>query len=201
MLSEKEIKTRLINNDDLFYKIVVLQQDFEIIPHNGNHIGAYIKIRDQEELRKQFLDSLNDTIVDYVYSSQKYTELIEKEMKKNKKSPSNANSYVKRKASHKFRGNYENDNLIIQGQLGELLLFHFIQRFKGAVPLLRKMSITTSQSMERYGVDAIHYKYEDGKTYSIWGKQRLILLNTRLMRLLKLHWIVFLRQAKILIMN
>ena len=36
------------------------------------------------------------------------------------------------------------DELLIQGQFGELLLFHFIQKFMQATPLLRKMKIATS---------------------------------------------------------
>lgn len=75
-----------------------------------------------------------------------------------------------RKAKEKFRRG--DDKLLIQGQLGELLLFHFIQRFKGAVPLLRKMSITTSAEHERYGADAIHYKIENGKNVIVLGEAK-----------------------------
>ena len=71
MITEKELKEKLINNDDLFNKISVFQADFDIVPKNNNHMGAYISIRDTKELRDQFLDSLYDTIVDYVYSQEK----------------------------------------------------------------------------------------------------------------------------------
>ena len=53
-----------------------------------------------------------------------------------------------------------------------LLLFHFIQRFKGAVPLLRKMPITTSAEHERYGADAVHYKIENGKNVIVLGEAK-----------------------------
>lgn len=172
MITEEELKEKLINNDDLFNKISVFQADFDIVPKNNNHMGAYISIRDTKELRDQFLDSLYDTIVDYVYSQEKYNSLIQREMTKNKKTLANAGSYVQRKASHKFRGKFDDDKLLIQGQLGELLLFHFIQRFKGAVPLLRKMPITTSESLERNGCDAIHYKMEHGKNIFYLGEAK-----------------------------
>ena len=85
MITEEELKEKLINNDDLFNKISVFQADFDIVPKNNNHMGAYISIRDTKELRDQFLDSLYDTIVDYVYSQEKYNSLIQREMTKDKK--------------------------------------------------------------------------------------------------------------------
>lgn len=62
--------------------------------------------------------------------------------------------------------------MLIQGQLGELLLFHFIQHCMHAIPLLRKMSITTSANHERFGADAIHYKIENGKHIMIFGEAK-----------------------------
>ena len=61
---------------------------------------------------------------------------------------------------------------MIQGQLGELLLFHFIQRLQKAIPLLRKMKITTSNKHERFGADAIHFKYEQKKPIIILGEAK-----------------------------
>ncbi|SOB92584.1 HamA C-terminal domain-containing protein [Pseudobutyrivibrio ruminis] len=172
MITEEELKGKLINNDDLFEKIVVFNADFDIVPHNGNHMGAYITIRDTKELRDQFLGSLYDTIVEYVYSKDKYCALVDREINRSNKSMPNAFSYVQRKAAHKFRGKFDDNNMLIQGQLGELLLFHFIQRFKGAVPLLRKMPVTTSDSLERNGCDAIHYKYENKKNIFYLGEAK-----------------------------
>lgn len=88
------------------------------------------------------------------------------------KSKQAANSEVQRKARQKFRGDRESDKLLVQGQLGELLLFHFIQKFKRAVPLLRKMSITTSKEHERFGADAIHFKIENNKPIIILGEAK-----------------------------
>lgn len=77
-----------------------------------------------------------------------------------------------RKARQKFRADHNTDELLIQGQFGELLLFHFIQRFMQATPLLRKMKIATSSEHERFGADAIHYKIQDAKNIIILGEAK-----------------------------
>ncbi len=41
-----------------------------------------------------------------------------------------------------------------------------------AIPLLRKMSITTSSSHERYGADAIHYKIDGNKNIIVLGEAK-----------------------------
>lgn len=79
---------------------------------------------------------------------------------------------IQKKAHEKFRGNHTSEELLIQGQLGELLLFHFIQKCQKAVLLLRKMKITTSSHHERFGADAIHFKYENGKPVIILGEAK-----------------------------
>lgn len=56
--------------------------------------------------------------------------------------------------------------------MGELLLYHFIQKCIHAVPLLRKTKITTSSKHERFGVDAIHYKVENDKNILILGEAK-----------------------------
>ena len=168
-MTKEDIKTRLINNDALFKNIYVVEQQFDIVPEDRKHYGAAVSYQDIMELRSDFLEQLIDTVVDWVYSSEKYADLKAKFIESGK-SEGAAASQVVRKAKEKFRRG--DDKLLIQGQLGELLLFHFIQRFKGAVPLLRKMSITTSAEHERYGADAIHYKIENGKNVIVLGEAR-----------------------------
>lgn len=168
-MTKEDIKTRLINNDALFKNIYVVEQQFDIVPEDRKHYGAAVSYQDIMELRSDFLEQLIDTVVDWVYSSEKYADLKEKFIESGK-SEGAAASQVVRKAKAKFRRG--DDKLLIQGQLGELLLFHFIQRFKGAVPLLRKMSITTSAEHERYGADAVHYKIEDGKNVIVLGEAK-----------------------------
>ena len=168
-MTKEDIKARLIQNDALFNNIYVVEQQFDIVPDDRMHYGAAITYQDLMELRSDFLEQLVDTVVDWVYSSEKYADLKARFMASGK-SEGAAVSQIARKAKEKFRRG--DDNLLIQGQLGELLLFHFIQRFKNAVPLLRKMPITTSAEHERYGADAIHYKIEDGKNIIVLGEAK-----------------------------
>lgn len=169
-MQEKDIIDRLIKNDVLFKDIYVIRQKFDILPDKKEHYGVSIDYQDIQELRNDFLNDLLDTIVEWVYDSEKYKELKDCEMSKNK-SESTAASTVQRRAKQKFRKGTDG-NLLAQGQFGELLLFHFIQRFMHAVPLLRKMKITTSPQHERFGADAIHYKVEGNKNIIILGEAK-----------------------------
>lgn len=170
-MDEKDILKRLVQNDALFRKIHVITQTYDILPNDKEHIGAYIEYQDINELREDFLEELTDSIVDWIYSSEKFNELKQKAISKGKTEAA-ATQEVGRKAKQKFRANHNSDKLLIQGQLGELLLFHFIQRCMKAVPLLRKMNITTSFEHERFGADAIHYKVEKEKNILILGEAK-----------------------------
>lgn len=171
MLTSPEIEQRIINNDALFKNIFVIHQNFDILPCDTKHYGTSIDYQDILELRDDFLNELYDTIVDWVYSSPRYEKLKEAAIMKGK-SESAAISEIQRKAHEKFRGDRNSDNLFVQGQLGELLLFHYIQRFQRAIPLLRKMPIKTSSEHERFGADAIHFKIENDKPIIILGEAK-----------------------------
>ena len=170
-MEEKDILKRLIKNDSLFNMIGVIVQQYDILPNNKEHIGAYIEYQDIQELRDGFVEELSDSIVDWIYSSEKYKE-IKDELVKNGKSEASASQYIGRKAKNKFRANKNSENILIQGQMGELLLYHFIQKCMKAVPLLRKMNIATSPDHERFGADAIHFKIENGKNIIILGEAK-----------------------------
>lgn len=170
-MEEKDVLRRLVKNDALFRNIHVITQKYDILPNNKEHMGAYIEFQDLNELREDFLEELIDSIVDWIYSSDKFAELKQKAMLKGK-SDAAATQEVGRKAKQKFRADHNTDKLLIQGQFGELLLFHFIQRFMKAMPLLRKMKIATSSDHERFGADAIHYKVQDEKNIIILGEAK-----------------------------
>lgn len=170
-MEEKDVLKRLIRNESLFKKICVVTQRYDILPRDKDHLGAYIEYQDIDELREDFLEELTDSIVDWVYSTEKFLELKEKAIQKGKTEAA-ASQEVGRKARQKFRANHNSDKLLVQGQFGELLLFHFIQYCMQAVPLLRKMSITTSPKHERFGADAIHYKKDGEKHIIIFGEAK-----------------------------
>lgn len=175
-MSGININEKLINNDSLFNYIRVIHQNFDIVPNDHKHYGAHIEYQDISELRSDFIEELVDTIVDWVYSSERFQKLVQ-EIQEKGKSLSATNSEVVRMAHNKFRGNRNSEQLLIQGQLGELLLFNFIQKCMQAVPLLRKMRITTSNKHERFGADAIHYKNENGKNIMILGEAKTYTSN------------------------
>ena len=168
-MKESDIVNRLTNNEALFNKVYTLTRKFNILPDSKEHMGAAIKYQDLTELSDEFIEDLVDSVVDWVYGSEKYKELVKNIVCKGKTEPA-AHSEVLRKAKQKFRKSEE--ELLVQGQLGELLLFHFIQRFFGAVPLLRKMKITTSSKHERFGADAIHFKVDGTKNIIILGEAK-----------------------------
>lgn len=151
--------------------IGVIVQQYDILPNNKEHIGAYIEYQDIQELRDEFVEELSYTIVDWIYSSEKYEE-IKKKMVNSGMSEAAASEYIGRKAKNKFRANKNSENVLIQGQMGELLLYHFIQKCMKAVPLLRKMNIATSSDHERFGADAIHFKIENDKNIIILGEAK-----------------------------
>ena len=171
ILEEKDVLKRLIKNDSLFNMIGVVVKQYDILPNNKEHIGAYIEYQDIQELRDNFVEELSDTIVDWIYSSEKYKE-IKGKLVKNGKSEAAASQHIGRKAKNKFRANKNSENILIQGQMGELLLYHFIQKCMKAVPLLRKMNIATSSDHERFGADAIHFKIKNGKNIIILGEAK-----------------------------
>lgn len=169
-MTKEDIVKRLIDNNSLFNKIHVIQQSFDILPADKEHFGACIKYQDLAEMRDEFINELVDSVLDWVYSTEKYKEIINT-LVATGKSEAAANSELLRKAHQKFRtGDYT--KLLIQGQLGELLLFHFIQRCFKAVPILRKMPILTSPEHERFGADAIHYKIDTDKNIIILGEAK-----------------------------
>ena len=58
MITEKEIENRIINNDALFNNIFVVQQKFDIVPEDTEHIGTSIAYQDLTELRDEFICEL-----------------------------------------------------------------------------------------------------------------------------------------------
>lgn len=170
-VDENYINNNLLKNDSLFNNINVIEQNFDILPNEKKHYGASIAYQDLSELRQDFLNELYDSIVDWVYNSEKYNELKKLSMQ-NGKTDSAASSEIRRKAISKFRGTKDTEKLLAQGQFGELVLFHFIQRLQKAIPLLRKMKITTSKEHERFGADAIHFKYAEEKPVIILGEAK-----------------------------
>lgn len=146
-----------------------VQQSFNLLP-NKQHYGTCINYVDLQEYRAEFCQELVNTIPEWVYSQQKATEVLNQLIAEGR-SNTNAQTTLTTSTFNKFR-NRDGRELFTQGQFGELLLFNFLQSFFKAVPLLRKMPITTSSEMERFGADAIHYSFKDDKHLFYLGEAK-----------------------------
>jgi hypothetical protein len=168
-ITETEIE-KLISCTKMFMNHVhFVQQSFNLLPDN-KHYGTCINYIDLQEYRDEFCSELVNTISEWVYSQKKAAEVIDIMIDEGR-SFQNAQSTLTTEAFKKFR-NHSADKLLVQGQFGELLLFNFLQSFFKCVPLLRKMPITTSVEMERFGADAIHYKYKENKNLFFLGEAK-----------------------------
>ena len=139
-------------------------QDFNIQPRK-EHIGTTINYTNIKSREHDFLTELVNTISNWVYNKGKANQIINERLELTN-CMQNASSFLTTQAFSKFRPGHP------QGQFGELLLFNFIQYFFKAVPLLRKQRITTSVGHERFGADAIHYKWNDDKHCFFLGESK-----------------------------
>ncbi|WP_298139778.1 DUF1837 domain-containing protein [Flavobacterium sp.] len=168
-ITEAEIDKLLSCTKMFMNHVHFVQQSFNLLP-NKKHYGTCINYLDLQEFRNEFCEELVNTISEWVYSQKKATEVIDK-MVIEGRSSQNAQNAITTEAFKKFRSS-STGKILAQGQFGELLLFNFLQSFFKSVPLLRKMSITTSVGMERYGADAIHYKLEGSKNLLFLGEAK-----------------------------
>ncbi len=150
LMTQEELNQLLSNTEKLFKQIYYFEQIFDIEPKGVIHVGASIAYSDIMPRTNEFLKELRNTVISWVFSQQKAKDLFEKRYRETSDF-GNSMAFVDQLAKSKFRSGFP------AGQFGELLLFNFIQYFFKAPPLLRKMSITTSTSLERFGVDALHY--------------------------------------------
>lgn len=151
-MTQEDIKKLLTFTEELLKHTYWFKQEFEVKPKK-EHIATSINYTDIQERRSDFLNSLKNTINNFVYSKAESVQLFDKFFE-DSNDFAHASSKLSNLAKSKFRPGHP------QGQFGELLLFNFIQHFFEAPPILRKMKIATSQHHERFGADAIHYKID-----------------------------------------
>lgn len=155
----------LTHTRSLINHVYWFRQDFNLKPAR-EHIGSSIEWTDITDRRSDFIRELVNTVASWVYNKTMSKKIIEDRMGLVSNDVQNAYSFLVTQAFSKFRPGYP------QGQLGELLLFNFIQYFFEAVPLLRKQRITTSIGHERFGADAIHFKKTDKNNVIILGESK-----------------------------
>lgn len=146
----------MINLDSLLAKtdafvstMYAVQEDFGLTVPDVKHIGTCINFADLQEMRERFVEELANTVITYVYSPARQNELRDALMQGGR-DESAAWRHLFKRAKNKFRPSS------LQGQFSELLLCNLLQHYYKAVPLVRKMSLTTNPKLERNGADAIH---------------------------------------------
>ncbi|PBQ32733.1 hypothetical protein CNR22_13430 [Sphingobacteriaceae bacterium] len=137
--------------------------DFTIEPKK-KHIATCIDYQDLNQLRSEFLREMIASVTRYVYSKGKQDEILSAESVD--REPSDAHSILQQRAKEKFRPSS------VQGQFSELLLFNLLMYHFKAVPIIRKMKITTNTELERNGADAIHLRRELNKYFLYLGEAK-----------------------------
>jgi len=168
-ITEEEIEKLLSCTKMFMNHVHFVQQSFNLLP-DKKHFGTCINYVDLQEFREEFCLELIRTIPEWFYSQTKAANILNTLITEGRSSQ-NAQAALITLTFDKFR-NSSTDKLLIQGQFGELLLFNFLQSFFKCVPLLRKMPITTSVELERFGADAVHYKLEGGKNLFYLGEAK-----------------------------
>jgi len=164
-MTEKEVEALLSNTESFMNHVYWVQQLFPIQP-SKDHCGVAINFNDINERRYDFLSELGKTVTSWVYSKALQSKIFNERMLNSGNDLGNASEHLSALARKKFRKGYP------QGQFGELLLFNFLQYFFKSPPLLRKMPIATSSSLERFGADAIHYLKSGEENILILGESK-----------------------------
>ena len=135
-----------------------VSMDLEINPKK-EHIGTCINYNDLIQLKTDFVKELLASVSRFVYAQAKGKEIVTKLEADHE--TEDAYNLLNQQAKDKFRP------YSVQGQFSELLLFNLLQYHFKAVPLIRKMKITTNVQLERNGADAIHIA-RDGDKYRLY---------------------------------
>ncbi|TGK03783.1 DUF1837 domain-containing protein [Leptospira semungkisensis] len=159
-----KIEDLLTHTESLFRHVHMVSQDLGLVPKK-EHTAAAIAYTDIRPRVDQFLRELKGTVTSWVYSKATSKKLLEDKLNETN-DMGNAAEFLTRLAHSKFRKGHP------QGQFGELLLFNFLQHLFQAVPILRKMPVTTSPGHERFGADALHYKNEGSSHKIILGESK-----------------------------
>lgn len=134
----------------------------DVLPMRQSLSIAY---QDKNEIIDKFVEKLFNAIYFFVNGNKNYSRI---DM-----------MTVSKQSQDTFRSRHSNKNntKLVQGQLGELLLWFFIEYFYKAVPLVRKQKVIEygNQTNERKGSDAIHVSYNEdsGKYLFFFGESKL----------------------------
>jgi hypothetical protein len=144
-----DFQTLLDKIEPLIQTMQYVKMDVSLSPQK-EHIITSIKYQGLNQMRTDFIQRLTSSTIKYVLSKSQYekrkTELIRDEGF----DETDATIELFQQARNYFRTSE------IKGQFAELLLYNLLQHYFKAIPVVRKMRITTNTEVERHGADAIH---------------------------------------------
>lgn len=144
-----------------FEKIFVpLEHDFSLELPNENQLNIYhLRIENRKFVYNELTDFCVGNLIQYVF---------DRNIVKNAKTPSEIQKLFK-SGQKKFREIRENKDRGTGGELGELLLYLFLEIQLNAPKLLSKMEIKTTQNQYIYGADGVHlYRTKDEEGLPIY---------------------------------
>lgn len=158
------IKPLLEKIDRLINTMTHVSIDVNLDPKK-EHIITGIRYQGLNQMRQEFIDTLVSTTIRYVLSKTQYAGRM-RELIGDNVDERDAASIIFQEVRNYFR---KSD---IKGQFSELLLFNFLQHFFEAIPVVRKMTITTNTEIERHGADAIHLGADKSGNFIVLGEAK-----------------------------
>lgn len=158
-----DIKSLLGKTEAFIQTMHHVAMDLNLKPAKDSHIITCIKYSGLLQMRKEFLTQLTNSVITYVYSKGKQTAIVD-ELTTGDTPLDQAGAFTGlfQQATSYFRPSD------IKGQFSELLLFNLLQHHFHAIPVVRKMTITTNPALERNGADAMHLGKDDDGSYVIY---------------------------------
>jgi hypothetical protein len=149
---------------EAFIKSMYAVRDVLSFEPTKAHIATCINYADLQEMRDTFIREMKNMVNGFVYSASKQRALLD--AFSIGRDLGGASTELHQRACEKFRASS------LKGQFSELLLCNLLQHYFRAVPLLRKMPITTNPALERNGADAIHVGEVAGKQIIYLGEAK-----------------------------
>lgn len=160
MSKEVDINALLPNLTAFMRSMYYIKQDINLDPRK-DHISTCINRNDTLEVREDFIRAMVSSVIRYVYSKE-HQDYLKRSFHNYGHDEQDIALQIFDKAKMKFRS-YD-----IKGQFTELLLYNLLIYHFKAIPLVRKMSLTTNPSVERHGSDAIHIAKDDDGKYVLY---------------------------------
>ncbi len=156
----KTVITKHLDPDKVFYKI---DHDATLELINNNELNIFmLNIQNNKFSYKELFDLLKDNLGSYVLSRKQYNQNPERAISK---------------AISKLREIKNDNDFGAGGELGEILLYVFLEHYLNAPKILSKVELKTNNNQYVYNADGVHfYQYKESDcTYNqlVIGESKL----------------------------